>query len=152
MIRALVIVFIACVLSVVGLQPAQATASNHQVADPLAGVSAATLQQWKDGITWSDTAGARGGGKVSPDISLGGCGFLQNCIYFNHTDQKAILAGGGAGIAAIICIVGSPAACVVAAVVVAAALVYLDHHGICGSNKKLRVRWFPSPGGPKCVS
>jgi hypothetical protein len=89
---------------------------------------------------------------VRPNISLGGCGFLQNCLYFNHTDQKAILYGGGAGIGAAICIVGTPAACVVAAIIIGVALVYLDHHGICGNSRKLRVRWFPTVGGATCVS
>jgi hypothetical protein len=149
MIRAFVIATIAFAIGMIGLQPAQA-AAHKPAPDPLAGVSVATQQQWAEGITWSEAPSSHG--VITPQISVGGCGFLQNCLYFNHTDQKAILTGGGAGIAAVICIVGSPAACVVAAAVVAAALVYLDHHGICGHSNKLRVRWFPTPGGAKCMS
>jgi hypothetical protein len=150
MIRAFLIAIIACALSLIGLQPAQAAASATQTHGPLANVSAATLQQWEDGISFSTERGAPR--VVSPRLGVGGCGFLQNCIFFNHTDQNAILAGGGAGIAAVICIVGTPAACVVAAVIVGAALVYLQHHGICGSKKRLRIRWFPTVGGATCVT
>ncbi len=88
----------------------------------------------------------------APAIGLGGCGFLQNCIYFSQRDQRALISGGAAGIAAVICIVGSPAVCVVAAVIVAVAVSYLGSRGICSGSRRLRVRWFPSVGGATCVA
>ena len=105
--------------------------------------------------TSATTAAVTGGAtsiEPSPTISLGGCGFLQNCLYFSQRDQRALLAGGAAGVAAVICIVGSPAVCAVAAIVTAVAISYLGHNGICSSSRRLRVRWFPTIGGATCVA
>jgi hypothetical protein len=93
----------------------------------------------------------RGGGKAGAnEISFGGCGFLQNCIYFNQTDQRALLAGGAAALTAAICL-GGPAICAVAAVVSAVAFVYLGNRGICSGGRRLRVTWFPYVGNAQCV-
>jgi len=92
-----------------------------------------------------------GGPKTgSNEISFGGCGFLQNCVYFNQTDQRAIIAGGAAAIVAAICL-GGPAICAVAAVVAAVAFVYLGDRGICSGGRRLRVTWFPYVGNARCV-
>ncbi|GIM67292.1 hypothetical protein [uncultured Nocardioides sp.] len=100
---------------------------------------------------WDKRFGEPKAGKVGADeISFGGCGFLQNCIYFNTTDQRAILAGGAAAITAAICL-GGPAICAVAAVVSAVAFVYLGNRGICSSGRRLRVTWFPYVGNAQCV-
>lgn len=88
--------------------------------------------------------------EVSPELSVGGCGFLQVCVYFNRTDQGAILAGAAAAIAAAICLVASPAGCIVASAAVAIAFYYLTENGRCPS--RLRVRLLPSPGGARCVA
>lgn len=89
----------------------------------------------------------------STNLSVGGCGFLQSCVYFNQTDQRAIINGGSAAIAGLICIVGSPAACVVAAVIVAVAMTYLSDKGICSGGRRLRIGFFPKVGGNSaCVS
>jgi len=85
----------------------------------------------------------------SPKLGVGGCGFLQLCVYFNRTDQGAIAAGAAAGLAVLICAVTSPAGCAAAAVVLAMAAYYIDHFGIC--RNQLRVRILPFPGGAKCV-
>lgn len=89
--------------------------------------------------------------KVDPNaISFGGCGFLQNCVYFNQTDQRAILAGGAAAVVVGLCF-GGPAICAVATVVAAVAAVYVGNRGICSSGRKLRVTWFPYVGNAQCV-
>lgn len=83
-------------------------------------------------------------------LSVGGCGFLRLCIYFNRTEQRYIAAGAGAAVAAAICIAGTPAACVVAATLVAIAGVFIsDRGGICSG--RLRVQILPYPGRPRCV-
>lgn len=84
------------------------------------------------------------------ELSFGGCGFLQNCIYLNTTDQRAILLGSGAAIAVLMC-AGGPAVCAAAAAVVAVAGVYLGNRGICSGGRRLRVHWFPYIGNPTCV-
>lgn len=88
---------------------------------------------------------------VDPTISVGGCGFLKNCIYFNQQDQRAIIAGGIAAATGLVCLISGPA-CVVAGVVAAVAFVYLSSRGICSNNRRLRVRWFPNVGDPTCVA
>lgn len=86
----------------------------------------------------------------SRHLSVGGCGFLRLCVYFNRTEQRYIAAGASAAIAAAICIAGTPAACVVASTLVAIASVYIsDRGGICSG--RLRVQVLPYPGRPRCV-
>ena len=85
-------------------------------------------------------------------ISVGGCGFLRACVYFNRTEQRYIAAGSGAAVGAAICIAGTPAACVVAATLIAIAIanVYInDRGGICSGS--LRVQFLPYPGRPRCA-
>ena len=83
-------------------------------------------------------------------LSVGRCGFLRLCIYFNRTEQRYIAAGSGAAVAAAICIAGTPAACAVAAALVAMANVFIsDRGGIC--RGRLRLQVFPYPGRPRCV-
>ena len=100
---------------------------------------------------WDKRFGPPKTGKVGEDeLSFGGCGFLQNCIYLNTTDQRAILLGSGAAIAVLMC-AGGPAVCAAAAAVVAVAGVYLGNRGICSGGRRLRVHWFPYIGNPTCV-
>ena len=89
------------------------------------------------------------GSTSRPKLGVGGCGFLQLCVYFNRTDQGAVAAGAAAGLGVLICAVTSPAGCAAAAVVLAMAANYIDHFGIC--RNQLGVRILPFPGGAKCV-
>lgn len=84
-------------------------------------------------------ARAAGGGQ---DIGIGGCGFLQNCVYLNQQDQRALIAGGAAAIVLAICAAGPPA-CAVATVIGAVAFVYVGDHGICSGGRLLQIQWFP---------
>lgn len=87
----------------------------------------------------------------SPDLRAGGCGFLQLCIFFNRSDQAALLSGAGAGIAAAICRLATITgpACGLAAAVVAVATYYLIENGRCPGD--LRVRILPFVGQERCV-
>lgn len=88
---------------------------------------------------------------VTTSIRVGGCGFLQLCVYLNRTDQGALAAGGAAGLAIAICAIPAvgTAACAFVAAALTAAAYYIAAHGFC--KKELRVRIFPSPGKLGCV-
>lgn len=100
---------------------------------------------------WDKRFGEPKSGKVGEnELSFGGCGFLQNCIYFNNTDQRAILAGGAAAIGVLLC-AGGPPVCAAGAAIIAAAAIYLGNRGICSNKRRLRVTWFPYIGNAQCV-
>ena len=86
---------------------------------------------------------------VTTQVSAGGCGFLQLCVYFTPLEQRMILGGAGAALGAAICFATGPVGCVAAAFVVGAAFVYLSERGVCGY--RLRVRVLPTVGGVRCV-
>ena len=73
------------------------------------------------------TSGKTGG--ASPNLSAGGCGWFQLCLYFNHDDQRYLYAGLGALEIGLIGLISPPAA-VVAGVVVAIAELYVSDHGL----------------------
>ncbi len=89
---------------------------------------------------------------ASSDLRAGGCGFLKLCIYFNRTDQAAIIAGGSVAVAGAICAIPAVGTigCTAAAAVVAAAVTYLTDNGRC--KGELRAQIFPVRGGrARCV-
>ena len=96
------------------------------------------------------TVRAPSGGAVSPSLSVGGCGFLQACLFFNKTEQRYLASGMSAAVGAAICVAGTPAACVVAAAVVAMATIYVNDHGVC-NGKRLRVQFLPYIHVDGCV-
>ena len=86
------------------------------------------------------------------NMTFGGCGFLQKCVYFNKTEQKYIGIASIAGIVAMICAATAGVGCVVAVVIGAVASKYVDDHGLCPSSKpRLRVKIFPTVGSATCV-
>jgi hypothetical protein len=87
-------------------------------------------------------------------VSEGGCGFLQRCLYFSRNEQLILLSGGSATIVALICGATALLGCATAAAVVGAAVQWLNSRGgICPlSRPKLRVQYFPMPAVEGCVS
>jgi hypothetical protein len=87
-------------------------------------------------------------------ISEGGCGFLQRCVWLSRGEQLVILAGGSATIVALICGATVLLGCATASAVVAAALQWLSNRGgICPvSRPRLRVQYFPIPSVEGCVA
>jgi hypothetical protein len=87
-------------------------------------------------------------------LSEGGCGFLQRCIYLSRSEQLIILAGGSATIVAIICGATALLGCAAASGLVAAAFQWLnDRGGACPTSKpKLKIRYFPTPAIIGCVA
>lgn len=86
-------------------------------------------------------------------LSEGGCGFLQRCLYFSRGEQLILLNGGSATIVALICGATALLGCATAAAVVAAAVQWLNSRGgICPlSRPRLRVQYFPVPAVEGCV-
>jgi hypothetical protein len=89
------------------------------------------------------TSGKMGG--VSPNLSAGGCGWFQLCLYFSHNDQIYLYAGLGALEIGLIALIAPPAA-VVAGAVVAIAEAYVSIHGLCPNNRTLQIEALPVPG------
>lgn len=116
-------------------------------ADAVDGVATAPA----DSVVIEDTPVVVGKAVPPTEISVGGCGFLRSCVYFNKRDQQAIIAGGAAGVIATLCLSGGPAVCIVGSAIVAAAGVYLSARGICSNNRYLRVQWLPSVGNLTCT-
>lgn len=147
-------VFIALVVAL--MMGSMSSAQADSVTTPAPAEQVQTVETVEPPVTtgdkeWDKRFGEPKSGKVGAnEISFGGCGFLQNCIYFNNTDQRAILAGGAAALTAAICL-GGPGICAVAAVVSAVAFVYLGNRGICSNKRRLRVTWFPYVGNATCV-
>jgi hypothetical protein len=87
----------------------------------------------------------------SSNLRAGGCGFLQLCIYFNRSDQRAIINGITAGLAAAICSRVPGAGCAYASAVLAIAASYLADHGICSNELRVRILPIPDLLSPACV-
>jgi len=76
-------------------------------------------------------------------VSTGGCGFLQVCLYFNRTEQKWIGGASVSAVAALVC--SSAVGCAAAGAIAYAVVKYVDKHGICPrSRPRLRVKVFPT--------
>ena len=84
---------------------------------------------------------------VTVQFSIGGCGFLQVCVYFTPTEQRMILGGYGYLLAAGIC-AAFPPGCVPAGLVIVVAGIYLNDQ-VCPG--RLRMRILPTVGGGRCV-
>jgi len=86
-------------------------------------------------------------------LSEGGCGFMQRCLYFSRGEQLIIVAGASATIIAAICTASAGVACAIASGIVGAAFQWLSNRGgICGTKKpRLRVQWFPRIIAEGCV-
>lgn len=83
------------------------------------------------------------GAAISPQLSVGGCGFLQVCVWLNQTDQIYLEQFGVGFIAAVICSLAPPM-CPFAAGAAAAAWQYLSNHSLCPNY--LVITLFPWPG------
>ncbi len=84
-----------------------------------------------------------GGSGVSPQLSVGGCGWFTVCVWFNRSDQSMLETGGVAFIAAVICGIAEPM-CPFASAAAGAAAYYLSSHTLCPNY--LVVELFPWPG------
>ncbi len=89
-----------------------------------------------------------------PQLSEGGCGFMQRCLYFSRGEQLTILGGGSALMVAAICAATGGLACAAASAIVGAAFQWLNNRGgLCPTSKpRLRIQWFPFVAAEGCVS
>jgi hypothetical protein len=92
-------------------------------------------------LSLSEPAG--GGSSISPQLSVGGCGFLRLCVWLNRGDQLIVAAGSFAALTAMICLAG-PAACVVASAVAAATFQAISNRGyICPNYMVVEILFSP---------
>ena len=93
-------------------------------------------------------------GSGNVNLSEGGCGFLQRCVYLNRTEQLYVAAGAIGVIGAALCAGGFGLTCATAVALVEMAGVWLGKHGgVCPTSKpRLRAQWLPWPQVEGCVS
>lgn len=105
----------------------------------------------RDGVVLALAVPSAKPGGPSADLRAAGCGFLQVCVYFNRTDQGALLAGSTAALATAICAIPAvgTVGCAFVVGAVAAAAFYVNENGRCPNE--LQVRVFPSVGKIECV-
>ena len=91
---------------------------------------------------------------VVPQVSEGGCGFLQRCVYFNRTEQTYLITGGKWLVQAALCAGSLGIGCALAGLLVELGAQYLlSRGGLCPTSKpRLRVQWFPTPQAEGCVA
>jgi hypothetical protein len=84
-------------------------------------------------------------------MTTGGCGLFQVCLYFNKSEQKWIGGASVSAVAALVCT--SPIACAAAAAIAYALIKSVDKHGVCSKSRpRLRVKVFPTASfQPSCV-
>jgi hypothetical protein len=79
-------------------------------------------------------------------VTVGGCGFLQVCLFFSRTAQQYIITAGLTAAEIALCKATGPLVCVISGAVVATVLLYITlKGGICSASKpKLAVRMLPT--------
>lgn len=102
-------------------------------------------------LVLSEPAEKRSTGGITPQFSVGGCGWFNVCIYLNRTDQGALAAGAAAFLAVAICVI--PAVGWIGCAAVAAALAIAQHYiatnGFC--RRTLQIGLLPPGRDLKCI-